>query len=67
MSIFEWPIYLILMNRINETEFDFSNFVGSLFRSAKSEWIDLIEEEPSIGQTTDLEIISMGDFNFGLA
>ena len=52
------------MNRINETESDFSNFVGSLFQSANSEWIDLIEEELSIGQTTDLEIISMGDFNF---
>ena len=42
----------------------FSNFVGSLFRSANSEWIDMIEEELSIGQTTDLGIISMGDFNF---
>ena len=52
------------MNRINETESDFFNFVGFLFRSANSEWIDLIEEELSIDQTTDLEIISMGDLNF---
>ena len=29
-----------------------------------SEWIDLFEEELSIAQTTDLEIILMGDFNF---
>ena len=31
--------------------------------SATSEWIDLFEEELSIAQTTDLEIILMGDFN----
>ena len=31
--------------------------------SATSEWIDLFEEELSIAQTTDLEIILMGDFS----
>ena len=35
----------------------------SRFRSATSEWIDLFEEESFIAQTTDLEIILMGDFN----
>ena len=35
---------------------------------ANSDWIDLFEEEPSIAQTTYLEIILMGDFNvdFGI-
>ena len=41
-------------------------FICTVYRPpcANSEWIDLFEVEFSIAQTTDLEIISMGDFNF---
>ena len=34
--------------------------------NAKSEWVDLFEEELSIAQTTGLEYIVMGDFNIDL-
>ena len=39
--------------------------ICTLYRppSATSEWIDLLEEELSVAQTTGLEMIIMGDFN----